>query len=218
LRSSCYSHKKGLKEMRDDVRQLLAAIKETADAEKAEVRAQAELEIAKITESTEAQIKQFHDEALAGLDDQLRMESECIVGKAQLEIRDRLIEVKNEALREVFELASGQIAILYDTETYKDIFKRLVQEAINRVNCDDMRLRISKADLSLAKSLLGNLPASISVVVCDGPKGTFIVETDGGSQSIDNSIETRMEMAQGVMKRELIELLFDGETSGEESK
>jgi len=204
--------------MQDDVEQLLASIKDMADAEKAKIRAQAEQEIAKITESTEAQARQFRDEAFARLEGQLRMESECIVGRAELEMRDRLIHEKNEALREVFELASGQIAALDDAETYKEIFKRLVQEAIGRINCEDMRLRISKTDMSLWKSLKGEFPESIPVVLCDGPKGTVIVETNDGSRSIDNSIDTRLEMAAEVMRRELVELLFDAETSGEKGK
>jgi vacuolar-type H+-ATPase subunit E/Vma4 len=204
--------------MRDDVRQLLAAIKETADAEKAEIRAQTEQEIAKISERTEAQIEQFRDEALAKLEGQLRMESECIVGRAQLEIRDRLIEVKNEAIREVFELASGQIAALADTETYKKIFERLVTEALGKINCEDIRLRISRNDLPLWESLKGDFPTSISAVFCDGPKGTVIVEINGGSQSIDNSIETRLQTARGLMRRELAEILFDSEFYGEKGK
>lgn len=204
--------------MRDDVRQLLAAIKETADAEKAEMRAQTEQEITKINEHTKAQIDQFHDEELSRLDAQLQMESECIVGRAQLEIRDRLIAAKNDALREVFNLANEKIAELYDTETYKEIFKRLVTEAIDRANCDDMVLRISKTDLPIFESLKGDLPASISVTPLDSPKGTVVIEIDGGSQSINNSIETRIKTAQDLMRTELVEILFDGDTSGDDGK
>ena len=204
--------------MRDDVRQLLAAIKETADAEKTEMRAQTEQEIAKINEHTTAQVDRFRNDELAKLDAQLQMESECIVGRARLEIRDRLIAAKNNALREVFNLANEKIAELNDTETYKEIFKRLVIEAIDMANCDDMVLRISKTDLPIFESLKGNLPASISVIPLDCPKGTVVVEIDGGSQSIDNSIETRIKTAQDLMRTELVEILFDGDTSGDEGK
>jgi vacuolar-type H+-ATPase subunit E/Vma4 len=204
--------------MRDDVRQLLAAIKETADAEKAEMRAQTEQEISEINEHTKSQIDQFRDEELAKLDAQLQMESECIVGRAHLEIRDRLIAAKNNALREVFNLANEKIAELYDTETYKEIFKRLVTEAIDMANCDDMVLRISKTDLPIFELLKGDLPAPISVMPLDSPKGTVVVEIDGGSQSIDNSIQTRIKTAQDLMRTELVEILFAGDTFGDEGK
>lgn len=202
--------------MRDDVGQLLAAIEEMAEAEKSEIRAKAEQEIAGINESAEAQIKQFRDEAFARLEGQLRLESECIVGKAELEMRDRLIHEKNEALREVFELAGEKIAALNDAVVYKEIFKRLVREAIDKIGCEDARLRISGTDRSIWESSKGEF--SVPVVFCDGPKGTFIVETNDGSQSVDNSLETRLEMAREVMKRELVELLFDDEASGEKGK
>jgi len=202
--------------MQDDVEQLLAAIKCMADAEKAEVRAEAEQEIARITERTEVQIRQFREEALARLEEQLRMESECIVGRAELEMRDRLILEKNEAIREVFEFATEQIAAFDNSETYKMIFKRLVREAVDRINCEGVRLRISKTDQPVWESLKGEF--SVPVVLNGGPKGTIIVETDDGSQSVDNSIETRLEMARGVMRRELVDMLFDNEASGEEGK
>lgn len=199
----------------DDSRQFLAAIKEMADIEKSEVHSRSEQEVARINERTEAQIRQLREEALARLDDQLRVESECIIGRTELEIRDRLIRQKNEVLGEVFERASRQIAELDNTETYKRTFKRLVKEAIDRINCEDVRLRISNIDLPLWEVLKGNFPASISVMPRDGPRGMVIVETNDGSQSIDNSIETRLETAKEVMRRELIEMLFDTETSGE---
>ena len=41
----------------------------------------------------------------------------------------------------------------------------------------------------------------------------FIIE-----RPIDNSIETRLEMAREVMKEELVELLFDAGASGEKGK
>lgn len=204
--------------MPDDASQLLAAIKDMVDAEKDEVRAHAEQEVARIGERTEAQIKQLRDEALARLEDQLRAESECIVGRAELEIRDRLIRQKNEAIADVFERATGKIAELYDTAKYRTIFKGLVQEATGKMNGEGVRLRISNADLPLWKALKGDFPGSISVVCCDDPKGTIVVETNDGSQSIDNSIETRLEMAREVMRRELIEILFDAEISGEKGE
>ncbi|MHC4508820.1 MAG: V-type ATP synthase subunit E [Planctomycetota bacterium] len=203
--------------MQDDVRQLLAAIRETADAETADVRAQAEQEIANITERTEAQVKQLREAALAQLEEQLRTESECIVGRAELEIRDRLVLEKNEALEEVFELARKKLASLEDSKTNEEVLKRLIQEAMGKINSDDVRLRISRDDVALWESLKADFPALVSVDLCDGPKGTVIVETSGGTQSIDNSIETRLEMAREVMRQELVALLFDAETPGEES-
>jgi vacuolar-type H+-ATPase subunit E/Vma4 len=204
--------------MQDGVSQLMTAIEAMAEAEKTEIRALAEKEIAKINERTETQITQFRDEAFAKLEDQLRNESECIVGRADLEIRDRIIHAKNEVLTEVFKLATGRIAALSGTKKYKEAFKRLIQEALGSIKCEDMRLRISKADQLVWESLKEDFPTSITVVLCDNPKGTVVVETEDGSQSIDNSIRTRMEMARGVMRRELIELLFDAEAYGEKGK
>lgn len=204
--------------MRDDVTRLLAAITETADAQKADVLAGAEQEIAKIGEHADAQIEHFRGKMLAQLEEQLRTEAECIVGRAELEIRDSLIQEKNEALDEVFELAGKRIAAIDDPGTGREILKRLIREAIGKINSQDVRLRISRTDLPLWESVKGEFPASISVQLCDGPKGTVIVETSDGSQSIDNSIESRLAMAREMMRRELAQLLFAAETPGDEGK
>jgi vacuolar-type H+-ATPase subunit E/Vma4 len=202
--------------MQDDVRQLLAAIRETADAEIADVRAQAEREISGINERAEAQVKQLRETAMAQLEQQLRTQSECIVGRAELEIRDRLIREKNEALEEVFELAGKRLASPEGNGAGKDVLKRLIQEAMGKIAGEDVRLRISKDDLALWESLKADFPTLGSAIPCDEPKGTVIVETCDGTQSIDNSIQTRLETAREVMRRELVELLFGDETDGEE--
>jgi vacuolar-type H+-ATPase subunit E/Vma4 len=204
--------------MRDDVTQLLAAITEMADAQKADVLAGAEQEIAQIGERTDAQIEQFRGRMLARLQEQLRTEAACVVGRAELEIRDKLIQEKNEALDEVFELAGKRIAVIADAGTSSEILKRLIREAIGRIDSQDVRLLISRIDLPLWESVKGEFPASISVRLCDGPKGTVIVETSDGSQSLDNSIESRLEMAREMMRRELAELLFAAEAPGDEGK
>lgn len=204
--------------MADDVTQLLAAITEMADAQKAGILAETEQEIARIGEHADAEIEQFRAKMLAQLEEQLRIEAECIVGRAQLEIRDRLIQEKNEALDKVFELAAQRIAVINDPATRSEILKRLIREAIGKIDSEEVRLRISGADLSLWESVKGQLPASISVQLCDGPKGTVVVETSDGSQSLDNSIESRLEMARQVVKRELAELLFGGKPPGSQSK
>ncbi|UCC98716.1 MAG: V-type ATP synthase subunit E [Phycisphaerales bacterium] len=202
--------------MQDDIRQLLAAIRETADAEMADVRAQAEQEIAKISERTETQVRQLRETALAQLEEQLSAESERIVGRAELDIRDRLVLEKNKALEEVFELARKELASLDDSGTNQEVLRRLIQEAMGKINSEDVRLRISRDDLALWESLKADFPTLESATPCDGPRGTVIVETCDGTQSIDNSIETRLETAREVMRRELIELLFGDETAGEE--
>lgn len=202
--------------MQDDVKSLLAALQETAEADRADIRARAEQQIAQIRERSETQVEALRDEALAELEEQLQTESECIVGRAQLEIRDRAIQQKNEAVEEVFERASRQIASIDDVTTRQEIIKRLIHEAIDRINSEQVYLRVSKADLELWQSLKADFPPSISVESCDGPKGTVIVETHDRAQSIDNSIETRLEVARAAMKRQIVELLFGVQASGEE--
>lgn len=198
-----------------DVGELLAAIKVVAEARKGEILTLAEQKTAEISERAEAQIEQLREEAFACLEGQLRMQSECIVGRTELEIRDRIVHLKNQALQEVFERAGEQIAELQNTETYKGVLMRLIREAIGRINCENTRLVLSRADLEVWQTLKEGFGPSVSVVFHDGPKGTVIVETDDRSQSIDNSIATRLETAAEVMRRELVEVLFESDISAE---
>ena len=200
--------------MQDDVGMLLAAIREMAEAEEAGVSAHAEQEIAGINECAEAQIKRLRSDALSQLEDELRTESERILSAAKLGIRDRLVREKNEALDKVFNLSRKEIAALGNSNDSKETFRRLIQEAISRMNSDDVRLRISIADLSLWESLKGDFPTSISVESCEGSKGTIIVESSDSSQCIDNSLKTRLAMAQEVMRQELGGLLFTDQATG----
>jgi len=203
--------------MRDDIAALFAWIRERAEAKKAEVAAQADHEIAQIDERAEGQINRLRKEMLAQLEDQLRIESDCILSAAKLEIDNRLVDEENVALDKVFSLARQRIEAL-NSDTRKDIFRELIDDAISRINSEQACLRISKADLPLWEKLKRGFPKSISVELCDGVTGTVIVETSDRSQLIDNSIHTRLEMAEKVMRRELGELLSNSERTGEKGE
>ena len=203
--------------MRDDIAALFAWVRERAEAKKAEITAQADQEIAGIDERAEGEIDRLGNEMLAQLEDQLRIESHSILSAAKLEINNRLVDEKNVALDNVFSLARQEIEAL-DFDTRKDIFRELVNDAIGRVNSEEARLRISKADLPLWEKLRRGFPKSISVELCGDVTGTVIVETSDRSQLIDNSIHTRLEMAGKIMRRELGELLFDTEKAGEKAE
>ncbi len=203
--------------MRDDIAALFAWVRERAEAKKAEITAQADHEIARIDERAEGEINRLRDEMLARLEEQLRIESDSILSAAKLEINNRLVDEKNVALDKVFSLARQQIEAL-NSDTRKEIFRELINDAISRMNSEEMCLRISKADLSLWEKLRRGFPKSISIELCDGVTGTVIVETSDRSQLIDNSIHTRLEMAEKIMRRELGELLFDTEKAGEKAE
>jgi vacuolar-type H+-ATPase subunit E/Vma4 len=203
--------------MRDDITALFAWIRERAEAEKAEITAQADREIAQIDERAEGQINRLRKEMLAQLEEQLHIESDCILSAAKLEIDNRLVDEKNVALDKVFSLASQQIEAL-NSDTRKEIFRELIDDAISRINSEQAYLRISKADLPLWEKLKKGFPKSISVELCDGVTGTVIVETSDRSQLIDNSIHTRLEMAEKIMRRELGELLSNSERTGEKGE
>jgi len=203
--------------MRDDIAALFAWIRKRAEAKKAEVTAQADDEIAKIDERAESEINRLRKEMLAQLEDQLRIESDCILSAAKLEINHRLVDEKNVALDSVFSLARQEIEAV-DSDTRKEIFRELLNDAIGRMNSEEACLRISKADLPLWEKLKKGFPESISVELCDDVIGTVIVETSDRSQLIDNSIHTRLEMAEKIMRRELGELLFNTEKTGEKGE
>ncbi len=204
--------------MQDDFAALLAAIRKTAESEKAEIAAQGEQEIAGINDRAEAEVNRLRGEALAHLEDQLRAESDRILSTARLEINNRLAHEKNKALEQVFELASKEIAALVNCKDSKEIFKRLGHEAVGRIDSDKVHLRISELDLPLWESLKKDLPTSILVESCDRPKGTVIAESSDRLQSVDNSIDARMEMAREVMASQLAEHLFTVEKAGQKGK
>ena len=203
--------------MRDDIAALFAWIRERAEAKKAEITAQADREIAQIDERAEGQINRLRKEMLAQLEEQLRIESDRILSAAKLEINNRLVDEKNVALDKVFSLASQQIEAL-NSDTRKEIFRELIDDAVSGINSEQAYLRISKADLPQWEKLKKGFPKSISVELCDGVTGTVIVETSDRSQLIDNSIHTRLEMAEKIMRRELGELLSNSERAGEKGE
>lgn len=203
--------------MLENAEALLAAIIEMADAEKIDIAEKADNEVAKINKQAKVEIERLKSEAMAQLEERLCAESETIVNAAKRDIKNKLVLEKNKALEKVFVLAKQNIRKSSD-EIRKDFLKRLITDAIDRANSDDVRLRISNDDLGIWKSIKKNFPKSISVETFDGPIGTVIVETSDGSLSIDNSIDTRLEIARNAMRAELCDILFANDKPGETTK
>ena len=203
--------------MLDDVEALLAAINKMAEAEKVDIADKARQEVDKINKQAEAEVERLRLEAIVQLEGTLCAESEAIVNNAKRDIDNKLEYEKNKALEKVFDLARQNICQL-DSDDRKSFLKRLITDAINRIDCDDVCLRISNDDLNIWESIKNDFQISISVKPCDRPSGTIIVETADGSLSIDNSIDTRLEIAKDAMRAQLCDILFANENFGEMAK
>ena len=203
--------------MLSDAEALLAAINEMANAEKVDIAEKAEQEVISINEKTEAQIRQLRPDAVVILEQSLCAESETIINNAKIDINNKLVHEKNKAIENIFVMAKQNIGNL-DEDTRKDFLKKLIGDAIDRTKCDDVHLKISSEDINIWESIKNRFHISIAVETSDRPSGTVIVETADGSLSIDNSIDTRLDIAKKAMRTELCAILFANEKSGEMPK
>jgi len=183
--------------------------------EEAKARAQRILEKAeedrqRIVEQTEKSI-----EAIVG--SELRAVHDRIVGKAQLEGRKRLLEarmevldaVKAQALEEFKALASGKRT---DIEYFDHLIK-LIVEADEAMWEDEYIISANKRDLEYLKKNLNQVSKALKgkkVRLSETPAdviGGVTVANANGTKTMENTMETRLETANGRLQTEIAEKL-----------
>lgn len=182
--------------------QLLKEAKESAQR----ILEKAEEERQRIIEQTNRSI-----ESIVG--SELRAVHDRIVGRAQLEGRKKLLEarmevldaVKAQALEEVKALASGKRT---DIE-YSGYLIKLIVEADEAILEDEYIISANKRDLEYLKKNLNQVSKALKgkkVRLRDTPAdviGGVIVANVDGTKTMENTLETRLETANGRLQTEI---------------
>lgn len=174
------------------------------------ILAKAEEEKQKIMEQTNKNI-----EGIVG--SELRAVHDRIVGRAQLEGRKKLLEarmevldaVKAKALEEVKALALGKRT---DVE-YSDHLIKLIIEADEAMEEDEYSISANKRDLEYLKKNLNQVSKALKgkkVRLSETPAdiiGGVIVVNSNGTKTMENTLEIRLEAANGRLQTEIAEKL-----------
>jgi len=179
---------------------------------KAEVRAKRILENAR---QEEVRIKSDVDRHLRTIvGSELRAVHDRIVGRANLDGRKMVMEVKMELLDTVFEYAREKLEAMAKKggADYQEVVKKLISEAVEAIGEDELIVSSNKVDNGFLNKILSELTKELGVSLRLDAKpidamGGVIVKNQRGTKVYYNTLEGRLSKVRGSKASEVAEKL-----------
>jgi V/A-type H+-transporting ATPase subunit E len=187
-----------LSEAQGEADQILSAAKAKAE----NIRTQAQ-------EQAEAQRKEILERARLEAD-RLRRQS---MATAQLEARTLQLDHREKLLNQVFEEAGRQLISVQQWTEYGQIARKLLREALIRLESPKAILHADKTSQSLLTGqILNEVARELNVEIRVGEplqRGTgIVVETEDGRLRYDNTLETRLNRMQTTLRAPVYHILM----------
>ncbi len=199
-----------------DVELLSRAILNEAQAEAAELRAEAQSKADAVRQRAQAEAervrKEIVDRAQSEAD---RLRSQAI-STAQLKARSTELEHREQLLEKVFETARSRIEAVPQRKDYAGIALELVREGVGQLKTSEVKVRADRLTLKLLTApVLEQLGSDLHVHLSLGEPldrgvGVLLQAQDGHLQ-YDNTLETRLARLQSTLRAAVYGILM-GET------
>lgn len=207
-----------------DVDTLLAEVTRQAEAERGRLLAEARRQVEEARGRTAEEIRRLEEEAARHLESRLAADRSRIIGRLRMEERNRMLELRREAIRRAFEQAGRRLAEGGGSrEEYRRLLRRLIGEAVREVGgAADLQqlgglaeLQVARRDEELARTLAREMGLDCAVRGEGEEPGTVVASTGDGLRRVDNSLATRLRTAERVLEQEVSRLLFGGSTAAD---
>jgi V/A-type H+-transporting ATPase subunit E len=175
----------------------IQAVRERSDREAAEILRKAEEEAAALRDK----YLQNAERAAAGDAAKLRY-------AAAAELKSMLNAERNRIYDQVFDTAGGHLAGLRDSDFYDSLFRDLVEEAVTAVKEEPITLHVDRRDEHLCSRVVQDLGFDCEIVADLECTGGLCAGTDDGRVMVRNTLESRLERAKDLLRRDLHETLY----------
>ena len=147
---------------------------------------------------------------------QSEMRYQQIISEAKMNARRAKLGAKEEVIEAAFNQATGELKAIAASgdEDYKDSLSKMIKEAADEINQNDLIIHLNEADTNKFKQ---DLSSSESFEI-DGIKFTLgepieaiggaILKTSNGDIEVNNTIEARLERFKSILRSEVAEVLF----------
>jgi vacuolar-type H+-ATPase subunit E/Vma4 len=178
----------------------------------AEARAERILENAKQEKARIENDVEKHIRTLVG--SELRAVHDRIVGRANLDGRKMIMEVKMELLETVFEIVQKKLETMAKKggADYQEVVKKLISESVEAVGEKELIVSSNKTDQKFLKKTLSELSKELGMPLKLDSKpietiGGVIVKNEKGTKVFYNTLEGRLDKVRASKLSEVAEKL-----------
>jgi V/A-type H+-transporting ATPase subunit E len=206
----------------------MASIKKGLEAIASEILEDTKKEAEKIIRDAEKKgeenLRKAREEAertsvrlLAEAKEKGEMEKKRMKSSAEMEIRNKFLQVKEELVNTVFDKALARLRQFVKAESYHGYLLRFIQEAVEKLDSDTLIVYVNSEDKEwLAQGKLDKLSEKLGVKLIlanetENCLGGCVVKTPDGKMSYDNTFEKRLQLLKPVLRAKVAKILFEKE-------
>lgn len=131
-----------------------------------------------------------------------------LIYNVKAETKMNTARIKDEMLQHAFLESKEKLASFRERSTYKDAFKKMIEEAIGELNGKEVRLQIDKRDENLCKQILAEMNKNSEITTDLTCAGGLNVSTKDDKVIVFNTIESRLHKATELLKFEIFSTLY----------
>jgi V/A-type H+-transporting ATPase subunit E len=141
-------------------------------------------------------------------------EKRKIVSVTEVEMRNRLLQTKEDLVDAAFEKAFSKLENFVETDDYRDYLFKIIQSAAKRIGQKDLAIQVNAKDKDwltpdVLKSLSKKLHCELKLSEKTGNYlGGCIIQTGDGKIILDVTLDNRLQELKPVLRVELAKILF----------
>jgi|BarGraIncu01122A_1022018.scaffolds.fasta_scaffold15469_2 vacuolar-type H+-ATPase subunit E/Vma4 len=187
---------------------LIASMDVSAEKSITERIQKAHQEGEEIKRSAEAKAETITASHLENAQKSAEIERNKLIYNAKAENKMRIIKEKDAVIQRAFFDAKKSLDSFRDHPSYKEDFKKMLQEAVRELEGEKVNLHIDTRDETLCRQVLDELGRNSEIVGDLTSAGGLAVSTKDGKVVVSNTIESRLNNAKELLKQEIFSTLF----------
>jgi len=165
-------------------------------------------EAEEIIRTAKAEAETIKSSCLENAKKSVEIERNQLIYNVNSETKMSIIKEKDAAVQRAFDEAEKSLIDFRDRRTYHVYFKLMVQEAVGELEGEKVRFHIDKRDENLCQQVLAELSLNSEVITDLTSAGGLIVSTRDEKVVVSNTIESRLNNARELLKREIFSTLY----------
>ena len=186
---------------------LLKSVDESAEERERELEETARITIESLRKKAREQAEQIQQSHISDAEKSAAIEKNKLMYLAGAENKARLIIIKEELFRAAVNEAKLRLSRLRNDPEYPDIFKKLTVDAAASLQAGGFHVHVDKRDEELCRKTLASLNLHAEIIPDLVSAGGLVACLPDRSVIISNTVESRMERAQDLKKREIYSIL-----------
>ncbi|MGZ4920853.1 MAG: V-type ATP synthase subunit E [Halobacteriota archaeon] len=187
---------------------LIRSMEVNAEKRINEILNKAGQEAEEITRTAKAEAETIKSSYLENAQKSVEIERNQLIYKVKAETKMRVIKEKDAAIQRAFDEAKKSLSDFRDRGTYKEYFKEMIREAVGELQGEKVQFHIDERDENLCKQILAELNENSEIITDLTSAGGLIVSTRDEKVVVFNTIESRLNNARELLKREIFSTLY----------